>query len=404
MSAIRIPADGNSAPAEPTRAQADELVHWIGLSPSATSEEWPYNAWRECVLNDPEAAAYVYPDVVLADPRAMVQPPLVYVHRSPVEQPECFSSLAVLAAKTIPVQTLPGLPYLLSLRGHRVLEDRLVGDNTPEALNAFTQSLAELVRSGASDCVLFQDLDSESPLRQAILQLRDRQDVTVWCPSEPVAHWWIRFPEPADQYWQQFSKKTRYNFRYRAKRLEHTVTCIREPAQVSEFLEKAESLSRHTWQYHRLKMAVQAGSEDRQFWERIAALGAMRSYLMEQNGRPLAYAVGLQWKDCFHFEKTGYDPAYAAHSPGNTLLYRMIEDLIARDTPRLFDFGYGHSEYKEIFANYQTTSGPIALVRRGVRPSTVVAINRMHRWLGRNSRALLRQIGVLRLLRRLYRR
>ncbi|MGE5610744.1 MAG: GNAT family N-acetyltransferase [Bacillota bacterium] len=374
------------------------------MPPDLVAAEWAYRAWRDCVLNDPQASAYVHPDVILADPHMAGESPLVYVGGGPEIARKGFSSLAVLAAKTVYIHALSGLPDLLSLRGYRVLDDRLVGDNTAESLDAFVQSMVELARSGQAECILFQDLDVESPLRNAILKAGQRRDVSVWAPTDPNSHWWIRFPDPPDRYWQQFSKKTRYNFRYRAKRLEHTVSCIREPAQVAPFLEKAQSLSRNTWQYHRLKMAVNSDQESRQFWEQIASLGSMRSYLLEQNGQPLAYAIGLQWKGCFKFEKTGYDPAYAACSPGNVLLYRVLEDLIARDTPSLFDFGYGHSEYKEIFSNYQTQSGPLALVRRGLRPSTVITINRMHRWLGQNSRAVLRQLGVLRLLRRLYRR
>lgn len=396
-------ANGKAAPA-PTAPRAEEQIRWIGMTLEGVSCEWACRAWADCVLSDPLATAYVHPEVVLADPHITGQPPLVYVHSGGEHPPSHFSSLAVLAAKDVQVRAVPGLQNLFSLRGYRVLDDRLIGDNNAESLEAFVRSLIDLTRSGQAECVLIQDLDVEAPLRNAILKAAQRRDVTVWLPAEPSSHWWIQFPRPAEDYWKQFSKKTRYNFRYRAKRLEHTLTCIRQPGQVASFLEKAELLSRHTWQYHRLKVGVESGQENRQFWERIASLGAMRSYLLEQNGRPLAYALGLQWKGCFKYEKTGYDPAYAACSPGNVLLYRVLEDLIAQDTPSLFDFGYGHSEYKEIFSNHQTRSGPIALVRRGLRPSTVMALGRAHCWLGQSSRTLLQRLGILRHLRRLYRR
>src|SRR5207249_4733299 len=111
--------------------------------------------------------------------------------------------------------------------------------------------------------------------------------------------------------------------------------------QVDEFLDQAHRVSRQSWQAKRLGVRIRNTPEERAYYEFLASQGALRSYVLEHRGRPVAFEFGIQWNGRFVFEETGYDAAFAGHSPGTVLLFRILEDLIARDTPELLDFGYG---------------------------------------------------------------
>src|SRR5262249_35693921 len=144
--------------------------------------------------------------------------------------------------------------------------------------------------------------------------------------------------------------------------------------------------------------------EERTFWEAIASQGAMRSYILEHEGCPLAFMLASQWKKRFVPEEIGYDPSYAAFAPGTVLYYRLLEDLIAHDTPELLDLGFGDNEYKRVFGNEQTMSTPVILATRGWRNRLVGGLGEVRSRLGRPLRACLQRMGLTSTIRRLFRR
>lgn len=313
-----------------------------------------------------------------------------------------LASLAVLPTKHLPIPVLESVGWKTHLRGRRVLENSLLGESSDVSLDAFCLALARELRDGGSDCIIFSDLDVDSPMRPALKRVARQEHLSVVCPSSPSPYWWIRFPDKAEDYWKQFSKKTRYNFRYRAKHLEHSVRCFRQPGEVAAYMDHVSDLMGRTWQCRRLGM----DGDVRRRLELLTAAakaGAFRSYLLMQNDKPLAFGTGLQWRGRYIYEETGYDPSFAAQSPGQVLLYRILEDLIAADTPRLFDFGFGDSEYKRIFANYQTTSGPVVLIPRRLRPLALMALTQVRHRSGRLARDILDRLRILSAIRHIHR-
>lgn len=385
-------------------AQTLPVAGWLCVPDDAPTGPAAFQAWSQCFVADPAGVLHFDPELALSARTLQGQPPLVYAHwNRGADAALQLQSLAVLPQRIHEVHVL-GVPWKLALHGRRVMENRLLGDNSPSALVPFLGQLKQLLMSNQAKCIVFNDVEVDSPLRRVLNDCNRDPDLAVFCPSEPLPHWWVRFPENPQDYWKQFSKKTRYNFRYRAKHLDHSLVCITDKRDVRAFLDKVHQLCQQTWQHQRLGMSLGHTDAERHFWERVADLGALRAYLLEHDGRPIAYATGYQWKDHYTYEHTGYDPAYAAKSPGQVLLYRILEDLVARQTPKLFDFGYGHSEYKEMFANHQTLSGPMVLVRRALRPMAIMRLDQTSRFLARSSRAVLKRLGVLSLLRQLHRR
>ena len=357
--------------------------------------------WRQCIESDSAASLYLDPEVALLP--SMVSDPLIYTSQArKAGEAAGFSSLAVLAERIEEYRIL----HLgrIRLHGRRVVESQLAGDQSEASLNAFVSALGDLLASGQAEFVIFQDLQDDSPLRRVLLTRRFGRGAVVFQPHRPQPHWWIRFPRPAEDYWRKFSKKSRYNFRWRARKFPHTVACITRKEQIPDFLEKARSLCRQTWQLRRLGLGICGGCDEERFWEFMVSRGAMRCYLLEDHGRPIAFATGFQHNGCFTYDKTGYDPAMSAFSPGQVLLTHILEDLIARDTPQLVDFGFGHGDYKEIFGNFRTMSGPVVLSRRHWRPMLALGFESYSHAVARGVRSLLQKLHLLSLVRHIYRR
>jgi hypothetical protein len=377
------------------------VPQWLHGGDGSPQPEVALEGWRRLAYSDPAGTVHFFPEGVLT-PRREPRDPLVYARWQRRDAATELASLAVLDRCELSSLGLPALPLKMRLKGRKVVESALLGQCDEAATSEFLEAMAQLLARGEADYILFRDLDAEAPIRRLIGAAAARRRFYAFEPSAPAPHWWIRFPAKPADYWSQFSKKTRYNFRYRAKHLEHSVRSFSTPEQVPEFVARVQSLVTQTWQHRRLEAAFDA-EERTALWMSLAKAGAFRSYIIEQGERVLAFGVGMQWNGVYVYDETGYDPADAAKSPGQVLLYRVIEDLIARDTPQVLDFGFGDSEYKKMFSNHETRSGPVALVRRSVAPMTAMLMLRARSGAARFARQALGKTGLLSPLRHFYR-
>jgi hypothetical protein len=314
-----------------------------------------------------------------------------------------FRSLAVLAEKVIRLRPVPGVPWGPFLRGRRLVGNQVLGLSGEGRLDYFFGQMAAALSAGEFDCVLFEDIAVGSSLWTALSRADVGAGFAVVHPAEVQPHWWIDFPERPEEYWGQFSGKARYNFRRMAKKLDPVVTCYRDLGDVPIFLEKASAVSCRSWQGRRIGLRVQNSPREKTFWEFVAAQEAMRSYILEKGGEPVAFVMGIQWNHCYSYEEIGYDHALSESSPGIVLLLRILEDLVAHETPRRFDFGFGDGAYKRLFANRQTSSGPVLAVSRRWRPTAAIWLERSSRGVARAAQAGLRRVGLWSKFRRLYR-
>jgi CelD/BcsL family acetyltransferase involved in cellulose biosynthesis len=77
----------------------------------------------------------------------------------------------------------------------------------------------------------------------------------------------------------------------------------------------------------------------------LAAREAVRLWLLEAGGEPIASFICLEWGDTVGLYNSGFSPGRAAVSPGLVLLSHVIRDAIARRRRR-FDFLRGEERYK----------------------------------------------------------
>jgi CelD/BcsL family acetyltransferase involved in cellulose biosynthesis len=145
-------------------------------------------------------------------------------------------------------------------------------------------------------------------------------------------------------------RKTRKSFEDRL-----SLHCYRNISDVDEFYNKALTVWKNSWHGR----VGESNLPDLNFLKLMAGYGWFRSYILMDGDIPVSYALTFEYKDTIVFHVTAYDEKYMEHSPGTFMIYSYIEDLYKTDKPRVIDFGFGDSTYKDIFCNYNEMQGDI---------------------------------------------
>jgi len=361
--------------------------------------------WLQMLHGDPLASVYLHPELALAHADQPAALPAIYARKhQDDEYPNKLAALAVLPPKIIRAYPIPGCRWGIPLQGYWLAGNQLLGQHASQTVAEFVAAAVHLLNSSNAQCIYFDDINVDSDLWNAIHDAGRAGHVIVSRLYTPQTHWWIQFPDDPEQYWQHVHSKTRRNLRSAARKLEHSVTCFTQKHQVPLMLDQVHQVSLQTWQAKRLGRTIRASSSTRQFWETIASIGALRSYILSHDGRPMAFLLASHFNGRMILEEQGYDMSLRALSPGSVLYLRVLDDLIARNTPRLVDFGFGHADYKEWLCNRQTLTGPVMMIRRSCWPATVMWLDGLRRKLSERLHTRLRDWRLAGLFRRIYRR
>jgi CelD/BcsL family acetyltransferase involved in cellulose biosynthesis len=196
-------------------------------------------------------------------------------------------------------------------------------------------------------------------------------------PRAPQPHWTLRLGATFDDYLAKFNGDRRRKLRWAARNFDAkagapvTVERVTEAAQVGPYLARVRELSARTWQGERLGQVMSDDAGERGKLEAYARRGWLRSYLMSVGDQPAAFVLGWQAAGTYTYERIGYDPRWANLSPGNVLLFKLIEDLHAHQPARVVDFGAGDNAYKRLYGTDCADAQDLYLVRRS--PKMAVA-------------------------------
>ncbi|MGH7202379.1 MAG: GNAT family N-acetyltransferase [Planctomycetaceae bacterium] len=277
------------------------------------------------------------------------------------------AALAVLVPKDIPARRVGGWGLPWTFRGDWLAGNELFGRPDEPARSELLHAVAGQLTARRSDFLLVEDLDEHSPLRHELAAMR-QAGFRIFEPYGLQARHRLQLPDDAAEYWSRFSGRRRNLFRRRLRQIGAVeCECVQSPDQVADFLEQAHRISQKTWQSRRLGLRIRNDETELAQLTFLAMHGALRSYLLRQGDRPLAFLIGHQSGGTFHYEEVGFDGDEAKSSPGLVLLLKVLDDLFARDRPAWFDFGAGDAEYKQLFASHSSRSGDVWLVPPGVR-------------------------------------
>jgi Acetyltransferase (GNAT) domain len=197
-----------------------------------------------------------------------------------------------------------------------------------------------------------------------------REHFQVYLPDGVRMLHVVRLPDTFEAYLAKFKHKKRYNL-VRQERLlrDHVdgrleLRRIERVDQVASFRDAVASVIRDAWQGKIATPEAYTILHDRKPFEDLAERGLFRSYVLDCAGTPSAFVLGYQFGDIYHYAEIAYSQAYARFSPGTTLLYLLIQDLIGHRAPRLLNFGIGDAVYKREFGNVQFQDASVLLLDR----------------------------------------
>lgn len=354
--------------------------------------------WRWCELfdRDPDSRLAQHPDLLFAESSDGV------VLCSATQAGQVIA-LGILAPKVMTVRQAGGVALRTSLKGFRLVGNRLLGTVDEVLTRRMLAACATFVREHHATFLLIEDLERHDPLFGAAESLQ-QDGFRLFSPTGIQERLKIEFPPNPTDYWMKFSSKTRNTFRRKQKKIGATrLVRITGPDQIPDFLEAAHAISKRTWQSEKLGLRIHNNDAELRFFTALATHQSLRSYLLFVDDKPAAFLIGAQHKGLFSYEEVGYDRDFADRSPGQVLLLQVLEDLLSDQPPRVFDFGGGTADYKQLFATTTSLSGSLWLVPSGIRQRACLAYLRACRLMDRIARAVVKKLGVTTLLRQLIR-
>jgi CelD/BcsL family acetyltransferase involved in cellulose biosynthesis len=161
------------------------------------------------------------------------------------------------------------------------------------------------------------------------------------------------------------SANTRSGLKRKAKKLAavpgYAIRRYREPDEIAAFHPLARAVSATTYQERLLDAGLPS---DPAALLRLAAADCLRAWLLEADGRPIAYLCCSAEGETLRYDHVGHDPAYSALSPGTVLQVEAMRDLFDEGRFARFDFTEGEGQHKRQLATDGVACLDLLLLRR----------------------------------------
>ncbi|HVJ88475.1 MAG TPA: GNAT family N-acetyltransferase [Labilithrix sp.] len=299
-----------------------------------------------------------------------------------------------------------------------MLMARLCGDAllAPDGDMALQESLMEAV---AKSTVPYQTIFIESlPLESSLRKLIDTSPVIQkhfwpYFPAPPAKHWSIKLPKTFAEYNSSLGSEQRRQFRQREKKLTAATNApikvqrVMGADDVASYIREVSAVSKLSWQGRKLGQQIDIDSPAAKRIEEFAKKGWLRGYLLRTTSpksEVLAFVVGFQSDGVYYYDTIGYDPQWSSFSPGNLVLYKLIEDLYAHDPVSAVDLGGGDNLYKRIFGNDSYDEQNVFLFRRSPYTRAARATHAAFTHVSTATRVALQRTGLLERARQFLRR
>jgi CelD/BcsL family acetyltransferase involved in cellulose biosynthesis len=276
-------------------------------------------------------------------------------------------------------------------KGFDLLASEPLADDRPEVFEAIVRGLWQAF-PGIDSCRL-KSLSTSTPFWRFLTSTRLKAaSAIVVNDGEPRGFYSIHLPSGWTDYLTRFNSKQRNDLQRKQRLLSQGLgspvefRLLSTGADVDELYDHMALVAERS--RFRLGRALPARAGLRDAAER----GLLRSYLLYGGAVPLAYVVGYQAFDVYHYSDVAFSDDSARLSPGTVLLYHVIRDVCENRPAHWFNFGLGGAEYKRRFCNVTSEDVTVYVLRR-------TYWNRL-RALGLRSLDLARQLRHSRHLRR----
>ena len=286
----------------------------------------------------------------------------------------------------------------ISLRSLDVVYGGLISDDSQQAVLAVVDYLSCLIETGRFDQIMINHLPLRSPIAMALLTDRALPRRAVVDAVDP--HWrFTLIPGSYEQTIEHFSGKHRYNMR-RANRLlvdrfagDVSLRRFQSPDEIEELAAGAAQITACTYQ-RAFGAAPFDGTVHGDLLRLEASRGRLQSYWLECAGQPIAFQIGVVYDGVYNLLSTAFLPEYAALSPGQVLLVRVIEDLCESRISSI-DYGFGDAPYKRMYGTESWDEVTVHLYAKNVRASSARVVHRVAVGLHRRATAAVARGGLV---------
>jgi len=170
----------------------------------------------------------------------------------------------------------------------------------------------------------------------------------------PVVCPYLELPTQWDEYLQSLGKKRRYKIKAYRRKLEEAFPEQVSYQQINTQAELEASLA-DLFALHQQAQQAQGrngafADKTRQLFHReicrqFLAKDRLRLYFLKVNNKPIAMVYSFFYGGKVSFYTTGFDLQWSAHSPGQQIIYYVLEQLI-NEQAQEFDFLRGDESYK----------------------------------------------------------
>lgn len=241
-------------------------------------------------------------------------------------------------------------------------------------LEALSAALHDALAELGVDLVVFNHL----PIEQAVVfDPRSSRVVGGECNTDESAdaapHWRLEAENGGFAHvFSRQSKKHRGNLRRAERKLGERMgatvelRAITDEAELDRFLASARTITEAGYQASFSPFAREDSAMAAVLRAAAEQLDALCCYELVAGDRTIAYQAGVIIDGAYHLIATAYDPEFAAFSPGQILLTRVLGDVEERGV-KAVDYGFGDAAYKRSYGSACTYERTVAMHGAGLR-------------------------------------
>lgn len=289
----------------------------------------------------------------------------------------------------------------------QILHGGVLGRWTSETASQVLISIRESLSTHQYDLVQFNMIPAETPLIESI------PDVFPWWQMDrlPIKtiHHQLRLPESMEAFYETKSKKHRANLRNYKRRVDAgkfgtaTVRCYRNLSEIDELFAVTERIAKASYQ-RGLGVGFMNDASTRLQLSLGARKGWLRSYVLYLDSEPVAFQLGIQYRNGFFVRGKAYDPKFAHIRPGQYLFQYMLEEFTEEGAIELWDFGIGDAAYKRELSNTSWEEVSTVVFAPGIKGILLNCVYTSIRKIDAFGRGLVEGLGWADRLKKLWRR
>ena len=363
------------------------------------SSEWLSEAFQVERLRERWAACELHPNSVLDHFLLVsrlapgVERPLVWIDNG--EDRTCAWAAARLERTHLPLR----IGYLpldhVPVRLLRVIMGGYLGAWDVERAGRFVDACDAILRDDRADAVEFRCLTEVSPLWTALAHRARTCGVRAPAWNR---HWELTLDGEPGFLLNRMRSKHRAWIRRKTRELEDAFPQRMQwrwhaPRDGVRLLcDQLETVAATTYQ-RGLEAGFVNNALTRARLDLWARRGELRVLVLDLDGVPQAFWIGILLHGSFHSSATGYRPELRAFEVGTLMFLRMVDELI-REGARKIDFGQGDAQYKQRFGDHSWREANALLVAPSWRGRSACAATALAAAGERAARRLAERMGA----------